>query len=49
MKCPSKKLCPFKTFSLEKGMECQRETYPHLIVFCEEVEMKMFVKKAKEK
>lgn len=49
MKCPSDKPCPFKKFSLEKGMECVRDEYPHLIIACLEAEMKYFVEAAKKR
>jgi hypothetical protein len=42
MKCPTDKPCPFKVFSLHGGMECSRDKYPHLIVFCVENELKKF-------
>jgi len=37
LQCPSDKKCPFKRFSLTKGMECTMLEVPeHLSVFCAE-------------
>jgi len=42
MNCPSEYPCPFKQFSM-KGMECLRDSYPHLTVFCCLKEGKIFM------
>jgi hypothetical protein len=41
-RCPSKYPCPFKQFGM-KGMECTRDRYPHLTIFCSLKELRGFM------